>query len=75
MIKYSDKAHSLLCRIEENGTQWTIAQIPRAKNKADIIAKSAVKNGPMFQNLFLKEEIVKPSTEENEVLTICGIAE
>ena len=50
-------------------------QILRAKNKADIIAKSAVENGPMFQNLFLKEEIVKPSIEENEVLTTCEIAE
>ena len=52
-----------------------IIQIWRAKNKADIIAKSAIENEPIFQNLFLKEEIVKPSTKENEVLTTYEIAE
>ena len=40
MIKYADKAQSLLHKIGENGTQWTILQIPRAENKADGIAKS-----------------------------------
>ena len=29
----------------------------------------------MFQNLLLKEEIIKPSMKENEVLTTCEIAE
>ena len=75
MIKYADKAQSLLHRIGENGTQWTIVQIPRAENKADSIAKSAAENRPMFQHLLLKEEITKPSTEENEVLTTSEIAE
>ena len=29
----------------------------------------------MFQNLNLKEELIKPSIEENEVLTICEVVE
>ena len=75
MIKYVNKAQSPLRRIEENSTQWTIVQISRIENKADSIAKSAAENGPMFQHLLLKEEIAKPSTEENEVLTTSKIAE
>ena len=63
MIKYSDKAHSHLRRLEENGGQWNLVQILITENKADIIAKSAMKNRPTFQNLKLKEELVKPSIE------------
>ena len=50
---------------------------PNSKSwkKDDIIAKSAVKNEPLFQNLSLKEELGKPSIEGNEVLTTSEIVE
>ena len=75
IIKYSDKAHALLKRLEENGGKWSLVQILRSENKADLLAKSTTENETLFQKLKLKEELISPSIEENEMLSTFEIAE
>ena len=76
IVKYVQKAKQLLKKLEQEGGQWDLLQIPRSENsEADSLAKAATKNNKAFQELELTEELVKPSIEEEEVMNIQDIAE
>ena len=76
IIKYVQKAKQLLKKRDQEGGQWDLLQIPRSENsEADSLAKATAENNKAFQELELTEELVKPSTKEEEVMNIQDIAE
>ena len=53
-----------------------IIQIPREHNgEANALAKSALENVELYQELHLKEELFKPDMEEHEMLNTKEIVE
>ena len=76
IVKYVQKAKQLLKKLEKEGGQWDLLQIPRSENsKADSLAKAAAEDSKAFQELELTEELTKPSIKEEEVMNIQDIAE
>ena len=52
-------------KLEQEGGQWDLLQIPRSKNlEADSLAKATSEANKIFQELELTEELIKPSIEE-----------
>ena len=76
IIKYVQKAKQLLKKLEQEGGQWDLLQIPISENsEADSLAKATGEDSKAFQELELTEELAKPSIEEEEVMSIQEIAE
>ena len=76
IVKYVQKAKQLLKKLEQEGGQWDLLQIPISENsEADSLAKAVAENNKAFQELELTEELIKPSIEEEEVMNIQDIAE
>ena len=70
------KAKQLLKKLEQEGGQWDLLQIPRSENsEADSLAKAAAEDSKAFQELELTEELAKPSIEEEELMSIQEITE
>ena len=70
------KAKQLLKKLEQEGGQWDLLQIPRSENsEADSLAKVVSEDNKVFQELELTEELTKPSIEEEDVMNIQEIAE
>ena len=75
IVKYVQKAKQLLKKLEQEGGQWDLLQIPRSENsEADTLAKAAAEDSKAFCELELTEELVKPSIEEEEVMNIQDVA-
>ena len=76
IIKYVQKAKQLLKKLEQEGRQWEMLQIPRSENsEADLLAKSAWKANQIFKELELTKELTKLSIEEEKVMNTQEMAE
>ena len=69
IIKYVQKAKQLLKKLEQEGRQWEMLQIPRSENsEVDLLAKSTSEANQIFKELELTEELTKLSIEEEEII-------
>ena len=76
IIQYVKKEKQFLKKLEQEGGQWDLLQIPRSENlEADSLAKAVSEANKAFQELELTEEITKPSIEEEKVINVQETAE